>query len=143
METGDRKETGNWVDSHWSNYSPNSQDDPATTCPVHSLVSSLRRRMLQSYTNLHQLNRWKLQPQAWVAQHFSWGSSCEVPCWGSAEPRYIRSPPAACANRLWKQSRCVEGWVRFTHRPLCVFSREGVKTLMKTPSERERKTWTF
>lgn len=98
----------------------------------------MKRRMPQSWTNLRQLKGMKL----WLQQ----GQRSASPGKGSATCRdamRLQSQGTLVllqqlrADRSWKHSRCVEGWLCFTHRPLCIFFTEGSKNIHVRPPQRE------
>lgn len=98
--------------------------------------------MPRLWTNVHQLDGTKPWTLLQPAQRFSGNSSATrrvAESWQSQGTLVLLQ--RFCSNRLWKLSRCVEGWLCFTQRTLYVFLTGGSNTFMKTPSERGRKAW--
>ena len=133
-------EAGWMCDYNWRS---DFQNDLGVTSPVQtSQVSSMKRRVPRLWTNVHQLDGMKpwtlLQPTQCLSGNSS--ATCSVSASRQSQGTLVLLQ-WLCSNRLWKLSRCVEGWLCFTQRTLYVFLTGGSNTFMKTPSERGRKAW--
>lgn len=137
---GREMEAGWMCDYNWRS---DFQNDPGVTSAVQtSEVSSVNRRMPRLWTSVHQLDGLKPWTLLQPAQCFSGNTSATrsvAESWQSQGTLVLLQ--RFCSNRLWKLSRCVEGWLCFTQRILYVFLTGGSNTFMKTPAERGRKAW--